>query len=164
MTQTNTPPSTRLDLANQFAQAHGMDLLAPLVIGGQYVSAVEHQGVVHVSGQIPRIGTTVVATGRVGEAVNLKEAQTAAEVCTLRALAILQQQFGLHRIARVLKLNVYVQSAADFTHHSEVADAASHVLATVFGSEGLHARTSVGVYQLPKNAAVELDVTVALIR
>ena len=156
--------STRIEIARNFGQKHGMDLHAPLVIGGNYVSATEHQGVVYVSGQIPRIGTTVIALGRVGEAVSLQQAQAAAEVCALRVLAILEQQFGLDRIAKVLRLNVFTQSAADFTQLSEVADAASNLLAAVLGtSSGPHARTSVGVFQLPKNAAVELDATVALI-
>jgi enamine deaminase RidA (YjgF/YER057c/UK114 family) len=155
--------ATRLDIARQLAEKHGMDLLAPLVIGGNYVPAIEHNGVVFVSGQVPRVGTTVIALGRVGESISLQQAQAAAEVCALRVLAILEQQFGLQRIDKVLKLNVFTQSAADFTQQSEVADAASNLLATVLGSRsGPHARTSVGVYQLPKNAAVELDATVAL--
>ncbi len=155
--------TSRLEIARQLAEKHGMDLLAPLVIGGNYVPATEHNGVVHISGQVPRVGTTVIALGRVGEAVSLQQAQAAAEVCALRVLAILEQQFGLQRIDKVLKLNVFTQSAADFTQQSEVADAASNLLAAVLGSRsGPHARTSVGVYQLPKNAAVELDATVAL--
>ncbi len=158
---TMTP--TRLNIARQLAEKHGMDLHAPLVIGGNYVSAMEHQGVVYVSGQVPRVGTTIVAMGRVGESVSLQQAQAAAEICALRVLAILEQQYGLQRVAQVLKLNVFTQSAADFTQQSEVADAASNLLAAVLGSScGPHARTSVGVYQLPKNAAVELDATVAL--
>lgn len=155
--------ASRLDLARQLADKHGLDLLTPLVIGGNYVPATEHNGVVYVSGQVPRVGTTVTAVGRVGEAVSLQQAQAAAEVCALRVLAILEQQFGLERIAKVLRLNVFTQSAADFTQQSEVADAASNLLAAVLGNDsGPHARTSVGVYQLPKNAAVELDATVAL--
>ncbi len=155
--------ASRLEIARQWATQHGMDLHAPLTIGGNYVSAVEHQGVVYVSGQVPRIGTTIIATGRVGETVSLELAQRAAEVCALRVLAILEQQFGLARIARVLKLNVFTQSAANFTQQSEVADAASQLLVAVLGTgSGPHTRTSVGVYQLPKNAAVELDATVAL--
>jgi enamine deaminase RidA (YjgF/YER057c/UK114 family) len=155
--------ASRLDIARHFAEKHGMDLLASLVIGGNYVSAVEHQGVAYVSGQVPRIGTSIIATGRVGDTVGLQLAQTAAEVCALRVLAILDQQFGLQRIDKVLRINVFVQSTADFTQHSEVADAASNLLAAVLGNRsGPHARTSVGVYQLPKNAAVELDATVAL--
>lgn len=140
-----------------------MDLHTPLVIGGNYVSATEYQGVVYVSGQVPRIGTSITAIGRVGDTVSLQQAQAAAEVCALRVLAILQQQYGLQRIAKLLRINVFTQSAADFTQQSEVADAASNLLTAVLGSDsGPHARTSVGVYQLPKNAAVELDATVAL--
>jgi enamine deaminase RidA (YjgF/YER057c/UK114 family) len=104
----------------------------------------------------------VVATGRVGEQVSLAQARAAAEVCTLRVLAILQHHVGLDRVQRVLKMNVFTQSAATFTQQSEVADAASDLLFKVFGDDGVHARTSVGVYQLPKDAAVELDVTVSL--
>jgi enamine deaminase RidA (YjgF/YER057c/UK114 family) len=66
------------------------------------------------------------------------------------------------RIASVLKVNVFVQAAADFSQSSEVADAASDLLIAVLGEAGRHARTSVGVYRLPKNASVELDLTAAL--
>lgn len=154
----------RLETALRLAEKHGMDLHAPLVIGGNYLPAIAHDGVVYISGQVPRVGTTVEATGRVGEAVSLEQAQAGAEICALRILAILHQQFGLQRIDKVLKLNVFTQSAADFTQQSEVADAASNLLAVVLGSSaGPHARTSVGVYQLPKNASVEIDATVALL-
>jgi enamine deaminase RidA (YjgF/YER057c/UK114 family) len=81
----------------------------------------------------------------------------------MRALAILRQSpGGLQRIRKILRITVYVQSAADFTQHSEVADAASEVLYSIFAEAGVHTRTSVGVYQLPKNASVELDMIVAV--
>ena len=81
----------------------------------------------------------------------------------MRALAILGQLLGdLDRIKKVLRINVYVQSAADFTQQSEVADGASEVLYSIFAEAGVHTRTSVGVYQLPKNASVEVDMIVAL--
>ena len=81
----------------------------------------------------------------------------------MRALALLRQSLGtLDAISQLLRLTVYVQSAADFTQHSEVADAASDVLHTVLGDAGRHTRTTVGVYQLPKNAAVELDLIAAV--
>jgi enamine deaminase RidA (YjgF/YER057c/UK114 family) len=153
---------SRLDTARQLAAEHGFDLDAPLQIGGHYASLVQHGDVAYISGQVPRIGRTVVATGRVGEQVSLAQARAAAEVCTLRVLAILQHHVGLDRVQRVLKMNVFTQSAATFTQQSEVADAASDLLFKVFGDDGVHARTSVGVYQLPKDAAVELDVTVSL--
>jgi len=82
----------------------------------------------------------------------------------LRALAGLRQSLGgdLGRVRKILRMTVYVQSAADFTQQSEVADAASDILYAVFAPDGGHSRTSVGVYQLPKNAAVEIDMVAAL--
>ena len=62
----------------------------------------------------------------------------------------------------MLRITVYVQSAADFTQHSEVADAASDLLVDVLGEAGRHTRTSVGVYQLPKNASAEMDLVAAV--
>lgn len=149
-------------IARRIAQAHGYDLDAELQIGGNYASEAAHGNVVYVSGQIPRVGSAVALVGRVGSRVSLAEAQRAAEICTLRALAVLHKAYGLERVERILKLNVFVQSAEDFTQQSEVADAASTLLVNVFGEAGKPTRTSVGVCQLPKNAAVELDVVVAL--
>ena len=154
----------RLATARSLAAAHGLDLDADVLVGGSYVSVVVHGDVAYLSGQVPRIGNTVAVTGRVGSTVSLAQARVAATICTCRSLAILHKAVGLDRVARVLKLNVFVQSADDFTQHSEVADAASEVLTSVFGAScGQHARTSVGVSILPKNAAVELDLTVALV-
>jgi len=155
---------TRLSEARRLAQAHGFDLDADILVGGNYVSLVVHGDVAYLSGQVPRIGKTVMVTGCVGTTVSLEQARVGAEICTLRALAILQKAVGLDRVARVLKLNVFVQSSNDFTQQSEVADAASEMLTTVFGTScGPHARTSVGVAKLPKDAAVELDLTFALV-
>lgn len=147
----------------QFAEEFGFDPTEPLRIGGKYESAVIHGDTLYLSGQVPRIGTSVAVTGRVGAETSLAEAQRAAKICVLRCLTILQQTLGdLHRVKKILKLNVYVQSNENFTQQSEVADAASDILYAVFAPEGGHTRTSVGVTQLPKNAAVELDLIVAL--
>ncbi|WP_198665440.1 RidA family protein [Paraburkholderia kururiensis] len=128
-------------------------------IGGHYVPVVRNDNEVYVSGQIPRVENTVVVTGRAGADVSLADAQRAAQVCVMRALALLAREAGsLDRIRRVLRITVYVQCTADFTQQSEVADGASDVLHAVLGDAGRHTRTSVGVYQLPKNATVELDL------
>ena len=132
-------------------------------IGGNYTSTVQHGDVIYVSGQVPRVGSTVVVTGRAGTDVSLAQAQRGAKVCAMRALALLRQNLGgLDRIQQVMRVTVYTQSAQDFTQQSEVADAASEVLHTVLGAAGVHTRTSVGVAQLPKNAAVEVDLIAAV--
>jgi enamine deaminase RidA (YjgF/YER057c/UK114 family) len=131
-------------------------------IGGNYTSVVEDGGTLYVSGQIPRVGYTLVVTGRVGHDVTLEDARLAAKICVMRGLALLRQTLGsLARIKRVLRITVYVQSALDFTQLSEVSDGASDLLFEILGDAGVHSRTSVGVQSLPKNAPVELDMIVS---
>ena len=155
-----TPARERI--ADQVAAELGHSFEGEIRVGGHYASAVRDGRTVYLSGQVPRVGGTVVVTGRVGDAVSLEQVRLAAQICTLRALAILRQTLGsLDAVERVLRVTVFIQSTADFTQQSEVADAASDLLHRVFGEAGVHTRTSVGVYSLPKNAAVELDMIVA---
>lgn len=150
---------------NLAATALGLDASADLRIGGNYTSLLQEDHLLYISGQIPRIGDKVMVTGRVGDDVSVVQAQQAAEICVMRALTLLMQHLGdLAHIKRVMRMTVYVQSANGFTQQSEVADGASNLLRQILGEAGLHTRTSVGVYQLPKNAAVEIDLVLALHR
>ena len=133
--------------------------VAEIKIGGNYVPLVRDGHHIYLSGQIPRVGDTVVVTGAAGAGASLADAQKAAKVCAMRALALLQRALGsLDAVQSILRITVYVQSAGEFTQQSEVADGASEVLFKVLGPTGAHTRTSVGVLQLPKNATVELDL------
>ena len=151
---------------SRFAAAEaelGYSFAGEIKIGGNYTSVVQHGNELYVSGQIPRVGDAIVVTGRVGADVSVATAQMAAKVCAMRALALLRQTLGsLERVKHVLRITVYVQSAQDFTQQSEVADGASEILYAVLGQAGVHTRTSVGVFQLPKNAAVEIDLIAAI--
>ena len=141
------------------ARTLGHSFDGEIKVGGNYAPLVRVADTIHVSGQVPRVGDVVVVTGRVGAEVTLERARHAAQVCAMRALALLQRSLGsLEKIRALPKVHVYVQSADDFTQQSEVADAASALLLAVLGPAGAHARTSVGVFKLPKNAAVELDL------
>ena len=152
-----------LELAAACAE-HGFNLSEPLHIGGSYTSLVRDGRTLYLSGQLPRIGDHVAITGVVGAEVSMERAKRAAAISMLRALTLLRQELGsLARLQGVLRLTVYVHCTAEFTQHSEVADGASDLLWRVLGSAGAHARTSVGVLQLPKNAAVELDVIAAAV-
>ena len=155
---------TTRDAALQAAIAQtGFTFEGEIKLGGNYVPVQVDAGTAYVSGQVPRVGSTVVATGRVGADVTLAQAQLAARVSTIRALLLLEQSLGsLDAIRQVLRVGVYIQCTESFTQQSEVADAASTLLVDVLGEAGRHTRTSVGVYQLPKNASVELEMTVAL--
>lgn len=155
--------SSRQLRLDEIAATLGHDFSGTLKIGGRYVPAVRDGSTIHVSGQVPRVGDKVLVTGRAGVDVTLADARRAASICLLRALTVLAQEAGsLERVRAILRINVYVQSGEHFTEQSEVADAASDILYAVFGEQGAHARTSVGVYQLPKNATVELDLTAAI--
>jgi enamine deaminase RidA (YjgF/YER057c/UK114 family) len=145
------------------ARELGYDFNGEIKIGGNYTPVVIQGGQVYVSGQVPRVDGEIVVTGRVGADVTLERAQLAAKVCVMRALALLRQSPGsLDAVSRVLRMTVFVQVADGYTQMSEVADGASDVLFRVLGDAGVHTRTSVGVAQLPKNAAVELDLIAAV--
>jgi enamine deaminase RidA (YjgF/YER057c/UK114 family) len=141
------------------AKSLGYSFDGEIKIGRNYVPLVRDERHVYLSGQIPRVGDNVVVTGAAGTAVSLAQAQLAAKVCVMRALALLKRSVGsLENIKCILRITVYVQSSPTFTQQSEVADGASDVLFRVLGPAGAHARTSVGVLQLPKNATVEVDL------
>lgn len=144
---------------DELARRMGYSFDGEIKIGGNYTPLVMDGEVAYVSGQVPRVGDAVVVTGRAGAEVSLEQAQLAARICAMRALALLRRQFGsLEKVRRILRITVFVQCADTFTLHSEVSDGASAVLFEVLREAGRHTRTSVGVFQLPKNASVELDL------
>lgn len=141
----------------------GHDFSGEIKIGGNYTPVQRDGQQLWVSGQIPRVGDAVLFVGALGDAFDVAQGRQAAAICAMRALAFLQRSAGsLNAIARVLRITVYVRCVPTFTQQSEVADGASDVLVRVLGPNGVHARTSVGVLQLPKGAAVELDLVAAL--
>ncbi len=151
--------STRDARLQQAITASGHEFGGPILVGGDYAAVVRDGDLAFVSGQVPRVGSTVVVTGRVGEETSLEQARHAAEICALRTLVLLQRELGsLDRVARVLRVGVFTQCGPRFTQLSEVADAASALIKQVLGDAGVHSRTSVGVYQLPKDASVELEL------
>ena len=127
-----------------------------------YVPLVEVGNLVHLSGQLPfRDGQLV--TGRLGDGVSLEEGQQAAQLCGLMIVAQLKKHLGdLSRVRRIVKLGVFVNSAADFTDQPKVANGASDLMAELFGDAGRHARSAVGVPVLPLGAAVEVDAIVEI--
>lgn len=128
-----------------------------------YVPVTVHAGVAYVSGQLPKVDGAVRIFGKVGGAVNLETARGEAEICILQGLACLRAELGsLDRVERVLKVNGYVASAPGFNAQPKVLDAASVLLGKVFGERGIHARAAVGVAELPRDAAVEIEMVVAV--
>ena len=127
-----------------------------------YVPVTLHQGTAYVSGQLPKVDDKVRVFGKVGGDVDLDTARGEARICAIQGLACLKQALGtLDRVEQILKVNGYVASAAGFNAQPKVIDAASDLLVEVFGEKGRHARAAVGVAELPRNAAVEIEMTVA---
>jgi enamine deaminase RidA (YjgF/YER057c/UK114 family) len=132
----------------------------------QYVPVVVHGGLAYVSGQVPFHEGEVRPVGKVGREVELEAAKDAARLCTLQALSWLNQTLagGLDDIDRVVKLTGFVASAPGFNDQPKVIDAASEVLVKLFGQAGQHARSAIGVAELPRDAAVEVEFIFALKR
>ena len=154
--------TTADDRFQALAAEMGHDFSGEIKIGGNYSSVVRDGKQLWVSGQIPRVGDEVLFVGVLGKTLDVAEGKQAAAIGAMRVLALLQRTLGsLESMAAVLRITVNVRSAAHFTRQSEVADGVSDVLCRVLGPRGAHTRTSVGVMQLPKGAAVELDMVVA---
>lgn len=128
-----------------------------------YVPVVEANGLLHVSGQIP-FKDGVLMTGRLGEDRDLAFGTEAAQRCALMLVAQIKKYLDgdLSRVERIVKLGVFVNSAADFTDQPKVANGASELMQALFGDAGRHARSAVGVPALPLGVAVEVDAVVQI--
>lgn len=128
-----------------------------------YVPFVRHRDMILLSGQIPVRDGKVMYTGQAGFEQKLEDAQAAAKLCALNAIAVAAEAAGgVDNLERVLKVVVYVASHEDFTDQHLVANGASQFIVDVFGESGRHARAAVGVAELPLNSTVEVDVTFAV--
>lgn len=150
-------PSARL------AQA-GLALPAVPSPVAAYLPARSGAGQVVTSGQLPFENGALSVTGKVGDAVSPDVAAHLARTAALNAVAAAAAVAGgVDRIAKVIKLVVYVASDPSFTGQPAVANGASELLQTVFGEAGVHARSAVGVAVLPLDAPVELELTVEVV-
>jgi len=148
------PPDDRL-------KALGLELPPAPKPVGSYVPAVRTGNLLFVSGQLPMRDGKLVATGKVGAEVTLDEARACARQAALNALAVAAAEAGgLASIVRVVRLTGHVASAAGFTGQAKVMDAASDLVAEIFGDAGRHSRAALGAAELPLGAPVELEMIV----
>jgi len=125
-----------------------------------YVPAVRNGSLVWTSGQLPMVSGSLVATGLVGSDVTAEDAKDLARTCALNVLAAVGSVVDLDSVVRVVKVVGFVASAAGFYGQPGVINGASELLGEVFGENGRHARSAVGVAVLPLNAPVEVEITV----
>lgn len=135
----------------------GWTLPAVAVPVGAYVPAVCAGRYIYTSGQLPMTGGSLLYTGKVGQDISADDGYKAARICALNALAAAAEAAGgAEKIARVVKVTGFINSAADFTEHAKVMNGASDFLGALFAAG--HARSAVGVAALPLNAAVEVEI------
>ena|SRR2546425_3513848 len=135
----------------------GIALSPPSAPMASYVPVVASGNLAFVSGQIARKGEHVVFKGKVGEAISVEQGAQVARECAISALAAMDAAGLLDRIVRVVKVTGFVASASTFFDQPRVVNGASDLLLQVFGDEGKHARTSIGVAALPLGAPVEVE-------
>ncbi|MGJ3649449.1 RidA family protein [Sphingomonas sp. GlSt437] len=139
----------------------GLTLPTPAAPVASYVPAVEAGGLLHISGQISFAADGSLMTGRLGEDRDLDYGIEAARRCGLMLVAQMKAALGdLARVERIVKLGVFVNSAPGFTDQPKVANGASDLMVALFGDDGKHARSAVGVASLPLGVAVEVDAIV----
>lgn len=128
-----------------------------------YVPAVKTDGYVYTSGQIPLVDGKLCCTGKVGKDVTLEDAYAAAKICAINCLAAIKTVVGsLDEIKQVVKVVGFVNSAPGFSAQPKVVNGASEFLGEVFGDAGRHARSAVGVSELPIDSPVEIELIVKL--
>ena len=128
-----------------------------------YVPAVRTGNLVYTSGQLPLAGGELIRTGKVGAEVNPEDAKLAARTCVLNALAAIDALVGIDAVVRVVKVVGFVASAPGFTGQPGVVNGASEFLGELFGDAGSHARSAVGVSELPLDAPVEVELIVEVV-
>lgn len=123
-----------------------------------YVPALRSGNYVYVSGQLPMVDGKLLATGKVGAEVSPEQAKELAARCALNALAAIESVVKLTKVVRIVKVGGFVASAPGFTGQPGVINGASEFFGEVLGEAGRHARSAVGVSELPLGAPVELDL------
>jgi enamine deaminase RidA (YjgF/YER057c/UK114 family) len=136
------------------------DVVAPLAA---YVPAVRTGNLVYTSGQVPMESGALAAVGKVGANVSPEDGKALARVCALNALAAVHSLVGIDAVTRVVKVVGFVASAPGFSGQPGVINGASELLGEVFGDAGAHARSAVGVSELPLNAPVEVELIVEVV-
>jgi enamine deaminase RidA (YjgF/YER057c/UK114 family) len=143
-----------------------LDLTLPTAAApvAAYVPAVKSGNLVFTAGQLPVVDGKLVLTGKVGSDVTAEDAKKMAEICALNALAAISLVADIDQIEKIVRVGGFVNAAPGFVAIPAVINGASELLIKLFGDvNGKHARTAVGVAELPLNAPVEIEILVSLI-
>lgn len=147
---------------DQILDRHGLTLPEAKAPLGAYVPYVQSGNLLMISGQGPVGASGAVVTGRLGDGLEIEDGTRAAQMAGLNIVAQLKAALDgdFDRLVRVVRLNGFVNSNPDFTHHPAVINGASELMHDLFGERGVHSRIAVGVASLPMNWAVEIDAVI----
>jgi len=127
-----------------------------------YVPAIRTGNLVFTAGQLPLVDGAIPSTGKVGEKVSVDEAKHLAQVCALNALAAVETVADLNKIVKVVRVVGYVNGEPGFISQPAVVNGASELYLHIWGEAGKHARSAIGVAELPLDAPVEVELTVEI--
>ncbi len=141
----------------------GLQLPEPPKPLAAYIPAKQVGNLVFTAGQLPMVNGEIILKGLLGQDVEIDPAYNAAKICTLNALSAIKGVIGdLDKIKQVVRVVGYVASFPTFIQQPAVVNGASELLLEIFGENGKHARSAVGMAVLPLNAAVEIELTVEI--
>jgi len=141
----------------------GIEIPEPPKPLAAYIPGIKMGNFVYTSGQLPFKAGKLICEGKVGKNVSLEDAAKASEQSAINCLGVIKSLCGnLDNVEQIVKLTVFVNSSDDFTAQPAVANGASELMVKVFGDAGKHARSAVGVSQLPMNAPVEIEMIAKL--
>jgi len=141
----------------------GIALPAPRAPAFSYVPVAVQGGLAWVSGQLPWGPDGALSRGKLGADASVEDGKRAARLCVLNGLSVLKEAIGsLDRVERIVKVVGFVTSASGFVEQPAVVDGASALFGEIFGEAGRHARSAVGVAELPRGAPVEIEFVVAV--
>ena len=127
-----------------------------------YVPAIKTGNLVFTAGQLPLVDGKIVATGKVGGAISPEQGKELAQICALNALAAVETVASIDDIVKVVRVVGYVNGVAGFINPPVVVNGASELFLSIWGEAGKHARSAIGVADLPLDAPVEIELTVEL--
>ena len=141
----------------------GLVLPAPRAPAFSYAAVSLHANLAWVSGQLPWRLDGSLPNGKLGAEISIEEGQESARCCVLNALSVLKQGLGsLNSVEKVIKLTGFVASATGFIEQPQVMDGASKLILDIFSERGKHARSAIGVAELPRGVPVEIEFVFAI--
>jgi enamine deaminase RidA (YjgF/YER057c/UK114 family) len=127
-----------------------------------YVPAIRTGNIVFTAGQLPLLNGEMAGTGKVGSEVSVDDAKKLAQICAINCLAAIETVADVNKIVKVIRVVGYVNGIPGFTSQPAVVNGASELFLHIWGEAGKHARSAVGIAELPLNAPVEIELTVEI--